>query len=167
MFRHPFTLRMTAVVMAVVMFADTTDLYDVRKPRVAAGSTQGSKAVTAVEGGTYAGPAAGPAGPAGHLPVGFDDAATFHESLVPDGEGHFKLTYQDVTIPGAGPGLGVRRTYSSHGERAGPFGLGWGWNYGVRLTRDEQSGRPVVLEGDDRRVHFRAAGSDYASVGTA
>jgi YD repeat-containing protein len=105
--------------------------------------------------------------PQSHLPIGFDDLQTFHENLVAAAEGYFRLSYQDIVIPGLGPLLEVRRTYNSHVDRKSAFGLGWNWSYGVRLGKDEETGEPLIIDIDNTRIPFRQFGGDYVSVNTA
>lgn len=105
--------------------------------------------------------------PASHLPAGFEDIPSFHPRLVTDPEGYFQIIYQDIAIPGPGPALEIRRVYNSHIGRESSFGLGWSWNYGIRLKRDEDTGEPVIRDADNLRVHFRKMGGEYLSINTA
>lgn len=105
--------------------------------------------------------------PADHLPMGFDDLASFHQGLVAETEGYFQIAYQDVAISGVGPALEVRRRYTSHTDRESAFGEGWSWNFGARLRRDDDTGEPVIRDADNLRVHFREFGGEYVSINTA
>lgn len=105
--------------------------------------------------------------PQSHLPVEFGDLQSFHDQLVAEAEGYFQISYQDIAIPGPGPQLQVKRIYNSHVDRESAFGLGWNWTYGVRLGEDEETGEPVIVDVNNRLVHFAEYGGEYRSVNTA
>jgi RHS repeat-associated protein len=53
--------------------------------------------------------------------------------------GNFFHTFTDMTLPSRGPGIGFTRTYNSApGESLSdsPFGYGWSFPYGMRVTAD-------------------------------
>ncbi len=86
--------------------------------------------------------------------------------------GEFDHTFNDVAIPGRGPGLNLQRTYSSAAASAdGPFGHGWNYSYGMSATTlpsgevdiDQENGSQVAFS-PDSSGGYTAPGRVLASL---
>lgn len=77
--------------------------------------------------------------------------------------GNFWEAFDDLSVPGRGPGLGFTRTYNSTPSPGaptdGPLGFGWSHNYDMSLSTDAASA--TVKEEGGSKVAFSASGSNY------
>lgn len=162
-------IRAISISLAVVMLVDTTDMFGLRRPHgvFAAPAQQRPTDVTELGISPMLSHPWGAIGRPGNLPLGFDALSTFHEGLVQKAEGYFRIAYQDIAIPGSGPALEVHRIYNSHVTRRTAFGRGWSWSWGVRLTKDEDTGDPVFVDANNLRVHFHQSGNDFLAINSA
>ena len=123
---------------------------------------QASGRVTAVLGSSLAIPLSDAPGPP---VVPGTEATSYALRLVDPASGALHLTDQDVSIPARGFPVQVRRTFVPSTRAMGPFGPGWSFDYGARLTFDG-TGQPLVQEADGSVTHFAlwAAPSTYQAL---
>ncbi|MDF5757493.1 polymorphic toxin-type HINT domain-containing protein [Spongiactinospora sp. TRM90649] len=76
------------------------------------------------------------------------------------GTGAYVRTEQDFGLASFGPRFATTRTYSSMNRAPGPFGPGWAWSYGMRVTPAEDGGAKVLAEDGAQATY--AAGEDGA-----
>jgi len=69
--------------------------------------------------------------------------------------GNFWHTFDDLSVPGRGPGLAVSRTYNALGGGDGRLGFGWSFSYGMVLrvgadvaTVSQENGSRVSFDSD-------------------
>ena len=73
--------------------------------------------------------------------------------------GEFYQSETDLTLPGAGPTVGIARTYSAFGAtQDGPFGFGWSPNFASHLQFSDLPGGPADALPDEVQV-FQENGS--------
>jgi RHS repeat-associated protein len=77
--------------------------------------------------------------------------------------GEFWLSESDLTVPGRGPPLDFKRTYSSIAapvSASRPLGYGWTHSYAMSLT-EAPSGNVVIEQENGSTVRFTEDGGDY------
>jgi YD repeat-containing protein len=161
-----------SLLLCTALLANLTNGFGLLNPRfvLAASSPSGDSSqtdVTEVGVAPLGSPTRGAIGRPGNLPIGFGNLATFHENLVQEAEGYFRIAYQDIAIPCQGPGLEVHRIYNSAVTRRTAFGRGWSWSWGVRLDTDQTTGNPVLIDDNNLRIHFGASGGGYEAINSA
>jgi RHS repeat-associated protein len=75
--------------------------------------------------------------------------------------GNMYLSQSDYYLPGAGPGLGVARSYNSKSQAIGLFGRGWSTDYDNNIVADN-SYLVHFRQGDGRVIYFFRPGSTGA-----
>ena len=74
--------------------------------------------------------------------------------------GNFWHTFDDLFIPGRGPGLGLTRTYNAFRAGVdGPFGFGWDSNLTMRLDIDATTGTATITEEGGSQIVLNADGA--------
>ena len=76
--------------------------------------------------------------------------------------GNLAIAQLDLTVPSVGFPATIARWYDSNRASSdGPFGYGWSWTYGLRVTA--VAGGADVARADGRVDHFTTSGSGYIS----
>ncbi len=75
---------------------------------------------------------------------------------VDSASGNFWHTFDDLSVPGRGPGLLLSRTYNSLAPVDGRLGWGWSWTYGMSVSAG--AGAAVVTQENGSTVSFSQAG---------
>ena len=70
--------------------------------------------------------------------------------------GNYTYDTKDLSIPTRGLPLEVVRSYNSEDPVDSPFGFGWSFSYGARLSTDAATGNVTVTREDGRQLLFSA-----------
>ncbi|WP_052948028.1 DNRLRE domain-containing protein [Aneurinibacillus tyrosinisolvens] len=99
-------------------------------------------------------------------PRGIEDFWSYTKDGVNPANGNLVVQNEDLSIPGRGVPISVKRTYNSRkSSTAGIFGYGWGSNLEAHLV-DAGSGPIMFVDGDNTRHFFgQTAGGGYVAAG--
>src|SRR5205807_1601281 len=84
---------------------------------------------------------------------------------VDSASGNFFHAFDDLSIPGRGPGLDLSHTYNSLAAGTdGPLGFGWAHSDGMSLVQDPSSGQTTVNEENGAKILFSSSGNAYVAA---